>query len=207
MTKSGVVGAGGAVAAAGDWSGAGYVLDSGAGSATLNADNTTAPALKLYYKRTLVNLTVNPDGGTGGTASQTGLRWGQEVALTNPARAGYTFSHWSVTAGTGAGIAADGKLIMGTTNTTIEAVWTENGGQGADHSGCKPFGKCKVTGECALFTCKMPSWLSPFLHVGSFLLGFGAGWVTRAATMPWWVILLLCILGLLLFPLFWWIIL
>ncbi|MCL2299086.1 MAG: hypothetical protein FWC27_02925, partial [Firmicutes bacterium] len=117
------------------------------------------------------------------------------------------FSHWRVTAGAGAGITVDGKLILGTSDTAIEAVWTENGSPAPDHSGCKLFGKCKVTGGCAMFGCKMPGWLSPFLHVGSFLLGFGAGWVTRAATMPWWLIVLLCILGVVLFPLFWWIIL
>ncbi|MCL1951526.1 MAG: hypothetical protein FWF60_01730, partial [Oscillospiraceae bacterium] len=145
-----------------------------------------------------VDLTVNLNNGTGGPGNQSGLLWGAEVTLSDPTREGYTFSRWNVTAGSGAGITgnagnAGGKLIMGTTDTTIEAVWIPNQGPGP---GPEPEPKCKLA-----------AWLQPFLHVGSFIAGFGAGWITRAATMPWWLIVLLVILGMFLFPLFWWIIL
>jgi len=92
---------------------------------TINAAGTTV--YKLYYKRNTVNLTVNTNGGTSGTASQTGLRWGQQITLTAPTRATYNFTGWTVS-GTGASIVGD-TLTMGTANTTITANWIQAGVQ------------------------------------------------------------------------------
>jgi len=92
---------------------------------TINASGTTV--YKLYYRRNTVSLVVNTNGGTGGTASQTGLRWGQQITLATPTRAAYNFTGWTVS-GTGASIVGN-TLTMGTANTTVTANWVQAGEQ------------------------------------------------------------------------------
>lgn len=123
--KVGKIGTGAATVLEGEWDDSNYEYDGGetnVKAADLIGDFDTSAQLELYYKRKSVSLEVEPDGGTGGTASQTGLRWGQELTLAEPTRAGYTFSHWTVDEGAGAGI-VDGVLTLGTGKTVITAHW------------------------------------------------------------------------------------
>jgi uncharacterized repeat protein (TIGR02543 family) len=91
-------------------------------SGSISGDGTLV--LKVYYTRNTFNLTVNQNGGTGGAASQNGLRWGQTINLGAPTKTGYTLSGWTVS-GTGASVAGN-TLTMGTTNTTATANWNAN---------------------------------------------------------------------------------
>ena len=87
---------------------------------TIAADGSTI--FKLYYKRHTFNLTVNKDGGVGGTNSQ-GLRWGQQIALNNPTKPSHAFSGWTII-GTGASISGT-TLTMGKADVTIKANWVK----------------------------------------------------------------------------------
>ena len=77
----------------------------------------------------IYSITVNKNGGTGGSANTTYYTQGsnQTKALTNPTRNGYSFNGWSVT---GAGAWMSGSTINipanGSGNITVTANWTGN---------------------------------------------------------------------------------
>lgn len=97
---------------------------SAGGSYTGNA------AMTLYAKWTAnkYTITLNPNGGSGGTASVT-KTYGQAVALPSgsslPTRTNYKFAGWNTAAnGTGANYAAGASYSVAiTANTTLYAKW------------------------------------------------------------------------------------
>ena len=65
-------------------------------------------------------LTINLDGGTGENKSgEYGV--GTTITLNTPSKEGYAFSHWQVVSGNS--ILSGNILTIGTTSTTIKAVW------------------------------------------------------------------------------------
>lgn len=79
-----------------------YVFDSGVAGSTglklkISADGSTV--FKLYYARRTFRLTINKNGGTGGTDTQTNLRWDQSVTLVPPTTPplGKQFDNWEAT--------------------------------------------------------------------------------------------------------------
>ncbi len=108
------------------------------------------------YSPITYTITLNPNGGTGGTASvsigynETAPNQGYDgnwyFAITNPTRAGYTFSGWNTAAdGTGLDLIDTGGILQGnkdgytttgtgdaivwihTSDVTLYAKWTDDG--------------------------------------------------------------------------------
>ena len=65
-------------------------------------------------------LTINLDGGTGENKSGE-YEVGTTITLNTPSKEGYAFSHWQVVSGNS--ILSGNILTIGTTSTTIKAVW------------------------------------------------------------------------------------
>ena len=86
-------------------------LRSSDGTVTMNAN----------YTATSQTLTVNLNGGTTSQSFKGTYKTNEVITLTNPTRAGYTFTGWSVTSGNS--ILSGNKLTMGSQNTTITANW------------------------------------------------------------------------------------
>ena len=66
------------------------------------------------------HLTINLDGGTGENKSGE-YEVGTTITLNTPSKENYTFSHWQVVNGNS--ILSGNILTIGTTSTTIKAVW------------------------------------------------------------------------------------
>ena len=86
-------------------------LRSSIGTVTMNAN----------YTATSQTLTVNLNGGTTSQSFNTTYKTNEVITLTNPTRAGYIFTGWSVTSGNS--ILSGNTLTMGSQNTTITANW------------------------------------------------------------------------------------
>ena len=86
-------------------------LRSSVGIVTMNAN----------YTATSQTLTVNLNGGTTSQSFNTTYKTNEVITLTNPTRAGYIFTGWSVTSGNS--ILSGNTLTMGSQNTTITANW------------------------------------------------------------------------------------
>jgi uncharacterized repeat protein (TIGR02543 family) len=85
---------------------------------TMGMANATITANWVLNSHT---LTVNADGGTwSGTTPQT-LMAGDTVVISNPIKAGYVFTGWTVS-GTGSSMYGD-SFTMGTTDATLTANW------------------------------------------------------------------------------------
>lgn len=124
----------------------GWTITSGPGSisgSNLNipAGSTGNIAVRADWAQ-IYSITVNKNGGTGGSGNTTYYTQGtnQTKAITNPTRAGYTFNGWSVS---GAGAFMNGSNLTipanGAANITLTANWTgtayqisvnSNGGSG-----------------------------------------------------------------------------
>ena len=86
-------------------------LRSSIGTVTMNAN----------YTATSQTLTVNLNGGTTSQSFNTTYKTNEVITLTNPTRAGYIFTGWSVTSGNS--ILSGNTLTIGSQNTTITANW------------------------------------------------------------------------------------
>ena len=86
-------------------------LRSSVGIVTMNAN----------YTATSQTLTVNLNGGTTSQSFNTTYKTNEVITLTNPTRAGYIFTGWSVTSGNS--ILSGNTLTIGSQNTTITANW------------------------------------------------------------------------------------
>ncbi|WP_461197888.1 InlB B-repeat-containing protein [Enterococcus sp. N249-2] len=96
---------------------------------TMGSSNTT---IRAVYTQNTYSLTMqaNPAAGGNPTAVSGTVAQGSTTEIrANPAT-GYTFSRWEIVSGTGSSIAnvnsANTTLTMGTSNTTIRAVYTQN---------------------------------------------------------------------------------
>ena len=96
---------------------------------TMGTSNTT---IRAVYTQNTYNLTVQASPAAGGnpTAGSGTVAQGSTTEIrANPAT-GYTFSRWEIVSGTGSSIAnvnaANTTFTMGTSNTTIRAVYTQN---------------------------------------------------------------------------------
>ncbi|WP_313509657.1 InlB B-repeat-containing protein [Enterococcus sp.] len=117
-----------------------WEIVSGTGSsiANVNAANTTFTmgssntTIRAVYTQNTYNLTVQASPAAGGnpTAGSGTVAQGSTTEIrANPAT-GYTFSRWEIVSGTGSSIAnvnaANTTFTMGSSNTTIRAVYTQN---------------------------------------------------------------------------------
>ncbi|WP_312497892.1 WxL domain-containing protein [Enterococcus sp.] len=117
-----------------------WEIVSGTGSsiANVNAANTTFTmgssntTIRAVYTQNTYNLTVQASPAAGGNptvGSGTVAQGSTTEIRANPAT-GYTFSRWEIVSGTGSSIAnvnaANTTFTMGSSNTTIRAVYTQN---------------------------------------------------------------------------------
>jgi len=86
---------------------------------TIKEDNSLN-IVEYNYDRIKYTLTVNPDGGEGGTQTQE-VYYENTIDLVAPTRVGYDFQKWTVESGTGT--ITDNTFKMGIGNTTIKANW------------------------------------------------------------------------------------
>jgi len=86
---------------------------------TIQEDNSLN-VVEYNYDRIKYTLTVNPDGGTGGTTTQE-VYYEGTINLTEPTKTGYDFQKWTVESGTGT--LSDNTFKMGLGDTTIKANW------------------------------------------------------------------------------------
>ena len=128
-----------------------YVYDGTADGSTglrvkILPDGSTV--FKLYYKRDAFRLTIDRNGGTGGSSSQTDLNWGKTVALEPPTPpVGRQFAGWQ---SSDSSVSITGNtFIMPYANITITASWSTltcnisynaNGGQNAPAAQTKTYG-------------------------------------------------------------------
>jgi len=83
-------------------------------------EDTTQNIVEYNYTRNKYTLTVNPDGGTGGTQTQE-VYYENTIDLVAPTRVGYDFQKWTVESGTGT--ISDNTFKMGIGDTRILANW------------------------------------------------------------------------------------
>jgi len=117
-----------------------WEIVSGAGSsiANVNSANTTLTmgssntTIRAVYTQNTYSLTMQASPAAGGnpTAVSGTVAQGSTTEIrANPAT-GYTFSRWEIVSGTGSSIAnvnaANTTFTMGSSNTTIRAVYTQN---------------------------------------------------------------------------------
>ena len=113
---------------------------------------TGTNSITYQYNRNAYQLTINKNGGTGGTDSQN-VYYGQEITITNPTKTGHTLT-WSVS---GSGSYSGGKFTQGIGTSTMTANWTAvshkvslavNGGDAWTSSTCTSAGGTYSSGNC-----------------------------------------------------------
>ena len=77
--------------------------------------------IKALYKSNTTSITLNLDGGTISTDVSGQYTIGQTITLETPTKSGYDFSKWQITIGNST--LSGNKLTIGTTDTTIKAIW------------------------------------------------------------------------------------
>ena len=78
--------------------------------------------IKALYKSNTTSITLNLDGGTISTDVSGQYTIGQTITLETPTKTGYDFSKWQITIGNST--LSGNKLTIGTTDTTIKAIYT-----------------------------------------------------------------------------------
>lgn len=78
--------------------------------------------IKALYKSNTTSITLNLNGGTISTDVSGQYTIGQTITLETPTKTGYDFSKWQITIGNS--ILSGNKLTIGTTDTTIKAIYT-----------------------------------------------------------------------------------
>ena len=78
--------------------------------------------IKALYKSNTTSITLNLDGGTISTDVSGQYTIGQTITLETPTKSGYDFSKWQITIGNST--LSGNKLTIGTTDTTIKAIYT-----------------------------------------------------------------------------------
>jgi len=85
-------------------------------------EDTSLNIVEYNYTRNKYTLTVNPDGGTGGTQTQE-VYYENTIDLVAPTKTSYNFQKWTVESGTGT--ISDNTFKMGIGATRILANWKE----------------------------------------------------------------------------------
>ena len=78
--------------------------------------------IKALYKSNTTSITLNLNGGTISTDVSGQYTIGQTITLETPTKSGYDFSKWQITIGNST--LSGNKLTIGTTDTTIKAIYT-----------------------------------------------------------------------------------
>lgn len=78
--------------------------------------------IKALYKSNTTSITLNLNGGTISTDVSGQYTIGQTITLETPTKTGYDFSKWQITIGNST--LSGNKLTIGTTDTTIKAIYT-----------------------------------------------------------------------------------
>ena len=96
---------------------------------TIAADGSTV--VKVYYKRNIVTMTCNLDGGTigGKTGATFTGKYGSSYTLGTPAKTGYTFASWNPTLPE---TMQGGTFTATYTANTYTVTFKANGGNGMD---------------------------------------------------------------------------
>lgn len=75
----------------------------------------------IFSNESIINLLVDLDGGVISSNPEGTYFTEQRLELPTPTKEGVVFSHWSVESGNS--VLSGNNLIMGTSNTTIKAIW------------------------------------------------------------------------------------
>ena len=133
---------------------------------------TSATTITANWKRNYVTLTVNLNEGSTTQSFEETYYSFSTLSLTNPTKAGYTFTGWTVE-GTGASINGT-ELTIGTSATTITANWEINNpvysySCSNGSVGTSPY-YIVYTGKCTVIDDGNDNWRVEFLTSGTLTL-------------------------------------